>query len=334
MGQDPHIGLAEVWPLFSEIMKKGVETGKTLVGEKQMLHLTRYGYLEETYYDYRFIPIVGDEGYVVGHYGNPVDVTREVLNNRRAASAQNIGSEISACKSMQEFWPSLLAGFGPADKDFPLIALYATSQHASEPSCPYSERMTCLLEGCLGVSESQIPSRLILPRENRAVSSTTANIERLLATLFQKSLNSPGPLLVTRGMLPDNFLKGITWRGFGTPSQEFLIIPLRTGKGIVIGFIFTGLNPLKKFRQDCDFEDHVKMITSQLAIPRASSILQAEEIRQGEEKLTLRSNELKQSEAKYRNFAEHAPIGVALVNSDRCMEFANEAWYAHTQHAP
>jgi PAS domain-containing protein len=332
MGQDPHVVLVELWPKFHQIIKEGEETGKTHVDEKQLLPLSRYGYLEETYYSYRFIPIVGDEGYVVGHYVQPLDVAREVIRDRRTENARHISLQISGCKNMQDFWHNLLVGFEPSDKDFPLVALYAASQYASEPSCSQSNRITYLLEGCLGASQCHFPSPLILPLED-AASSTSSSIEKLFETLFQRSLDSLEPLLVTRDLLPDSFLKDVSWRGFGIPSQEFLIIPLRTNKGIIIGFMLTGLNPMKKFHQESDFGDHVKMITQHVAIPRASSILQAEEITQGEERLSLRSKELEQSEAKYRNFAEHAPIGVALFSSERCMEFANEAWYAHTQRA-
>lgn len=328
MGQDPHIGLAEVWDSFHESIKRGEETGKGFVGENHMLHLTRYGYLEETYYSYRFTPIVGEEGYVVGHYGNPLEVTQGMISDRRGANAQHIGLQVSSCKSMREFWHGFLSGFEPTEKDFPLVALYSASDYASEPSCVQSDRLTFLLEGCIGVSENHLPSRLILPRKRRPVDIKAANIERLLASLFHQSLESSEPLLVMQDILPDTFPKITSWRGFGRPCEEFLVIPLRTNKGIVIGFMFAGLNPLKRYYQDNDYGEHVKVIIQQVAVSKASSILQAEEIRLGEERLTVRSEELKRSEAKYRNFAEHAPIGVALINPQKCMEFANEAWYA------
>lgn len=332
MGQDPHIALSEVWSPFSDFLKRGEDTGKAFVGENHMLQLTRYGYVEETYYSYRFIPIVGEEGYVVGHYGNLLDVTREVVDDRRSALAQHIGVQVSLCKSMPEFWPSFLSGFEPNEKDFPLVAIYSTSDYASEPSRVQSDRPTFQLEGCIGVSENHLPSRLILPRERRQVNAKAVNIEGLLASLFHESLESSEPLLVMQDMLPDTFLKSTACRGFGRPSKEFLVTPLRTNKGIVIGFIFAGLNPLKRFNQDNNYGEHVKMITHQVAVSKASSILQAEEITLGEEKLILRSEELKRSEVKYPNFAEHAPIGVALINPQNFMEFANEAWYAYSQH--
>lgn len=291
-----------------------------------MLLLTRYGYLEETYYSHRFVPVIGDDGYVVGHYANPLDATKEVLSRRRALSAQHIGIQIAASRKTSELWPRFLSSFGPIKEDFPLVALYATSQHASDPTSLQSARVTCLLEGTIGVPESHLPSRLVLPRDRSTVKFRTSNVEKLLACLFQSSLDSTDSLLLTRDKLPDTFLKGVSWRGFGSPSQEFLITPLRTNKGVVLGFMFAGLNPFKRFRQDNDYLDYVNTITQQVVIPKATSILQTEEITSGEERLILRSNELQRSEARYRNFAEHAPIGVALVTPDRCMEFANEAW--------
>lgn len=326
MGQDPHIAFGERWNKFHNIIKSGEETGKSFVEKRQMIPMVRYGYLEETYYDYNFIPIVGDDGHVVGHYCQAGDAIREAILERRKHLTQGLSSELSDCKDMGEFWPAFRKGLSLGDKDFPFVALYAVSQFGSEPSCPQAGRTTCLLEECVGVDADQLPSRLVFPRGLHPPFSILTNFDKLLARLFQSSLEDPNPLLLTRNMLPSLFLAGITWRGFGVPSEEFLIVPLRTNQGAVVGFMFAGLNPMKRYRQDNDYEDLIKMVTQQIATPRASSLLQSEEIKKGEERLILRSEELKRSEAKYRNFAEQAPIGVALVAPNRCIEFANEAW--------
>ncbi|QDS77374.1 hypothetical protein FKW77_005719 [Venturia effusa] len=332
-GMDPYIGFSEIWIQdgFAGIMKDSASTGTAHVGKKHMLPLVRYGYPEEIYHSYRFVPVLGDDGYISGHYANPTDVTKEVLADRRACSAEHVDTMIALATNMSEFWPRFALALEPAEIDFPLVALYSSSQYSTSPSSPQSNRLTCLLEHAVGVSEDRLPSRLILPRSRRPLKSDTFNVEKLLESFFYQALDSSGPLFLTRDMLPDTFLKGMSWRGFGIPSLEFLIVPLRTHKGIVIGFMFAGLNPMKKFHQDNEYANHVKMITRKVAIPKASSILQAEEIRLGEERLILRSEELKRSEAKYRSFAEHAPIGVALVTADRSIGFANDAWFRITE---
>ncbi|TID18815.1 putative histidine kinase M2QJp [Venturia nashicola] len=331
MGQDPHIGLVELWDKFHDIIKNGERTGTSFMGRRQLVPMVRYGYLEETYYHYNFTPIVGEDGYVVGNYWQAGDAIHETIRERRTLLTLELSKELLKCTDMAEFWPSFLKGLSLGDKDFPLVALYAVSQFGSEPTCSQSGRTTCLLEACIGIDVDKLPSRLVFPRGHHPPSSILTNIDKLLVRLFQASLEDPKPLLLTRNMLPSLFLAGITWRGFGVPSEEFLIVPMRTRRNVVIGFMFAGLNPMKRYRQDHDYEDFIKIITQQIAIPRASSLLQSEEIRKGEERLILQSAELKRSEAKYRNFAEHAPIGVALVAPDRCIEFANEAWFKITE---
>lgn len=326
MGQDPHIGFVELWDKFHNIIKNGEATGKSFLEERQLIPMVRHGYLEETYYDYNFLPIVGEDGYVRGHFLHSADVTRETISERRAFVTRELPKRLSTCLDMEDFWPALLKGMSVGDKDLPLVALYAVSQYGSEPTSSQSGRTTCLLEQCVGIDADKLPSRLLFPRVYHSPSSILTNIDKLLPRLLAASLDDPEPLLVTRNMLPSLFLAGITWRGFGIPSEEFLIVPLRTSKGLVIGFMFAGLNPMKRYRQDNGLKDCIKIITQQIAVPRASSLLQSEAIRKGEEELILRSEELKRSETKYRKFAEHAPIGVALINASECMEFANEAW--------
>ncbi|RDI88308.1 hypothetical protein Vi05172_g2034 [Venturia inaequalis] len=325
MGQDPHIGLVELWDTFHRIINTGEVTGRSYLEKRQLIPMMRYGYLEEGYYDYNYLPIVGDDGYVVGHHCQCADVSRETISERRTSLTLKLSKELSVCRDMGEFWPSFLKGMSLDDKDFPLVALYAVSQYGSEPTCPQSGRTTCLLEACVGVDADKLPSRLVFPRGHHPPSSILTNFDKLLVRLFQASLEDSKPLLLTRNMLPSLFFAGVTWRGFGVQSEEFLIVPMRTSRGVVVGFMFAGLNPMKRYRQDNDYEDLIKIITQQIAIPRASSLLQGEEIRRGEERLISRSEELKRSEAKYRNFAEHAPIGVAKKANRRRFEITEQS---------
>jgi hypothetical protein len=55
-GQDPRIGgFAEIWDQFDEILLEGERTGQTHIGASQLVHLTRHGYLEETYFTWKFM---------------------------------------------------------------------------------------------------------------------------------------------------------------------------------------------------------------------------------------------------------------------------------------
>lgn len=65
-GQDPKIGFAEIWVHFEELLSNQKETGETVVEKNACLMLHRHGFLEETYFSWKFVPLIGLEGWVVG----------------------------------------------------------------------------------------------------------------------------------------------------------------------------------------------------------------------------------------------------------------------------
>lgn len=65
-GSDPSIGFAEIWDHFERLLADQRETAQTVVEANTFLLLLRRGFLEETYFSYKFTPIIGNEGWVVG----------------------------------------------------------------------------------------------------------------------------------------------------------------------------------------------------------------------------------------------------------------------------
>lgn len=72
----------ELWhvigPQFAEVMA----TRRGIVVANQMLPMTRFGYVEETYWDYTFSPLSNDSGTVVGVLHQAQDVTETVFQRR------------------------------------------------------------------------------------------------------------------------------------------------------------------------------------------------------------------------------------------------------------
>lgn len=327
--------------MFDKIIRDGQETGETHIGEKQMLLLHRYGFLEETYYSWKFVPMIGDEGYVVASYATVVEVTKEMIGNRRMASLQHMSLQLEAAKDMRGFWAHLLKGLESNDKDLPLVMLYSVEKDTSgETSPPRSERVECVLEGCMGVSEghASAPSRIDLACEDPPG----------FATALKRSLIMTGPLLLGNedASLPSGIFEGVEWRGFGVPSEEIIINPIRTSGGRLVGFMIMGLNPRRKF--DFDYQTFIDLITKQVTTPYVSAILLAEEIRQGEDEaksaalqraelssqLRQRTKEYERSEHRFARFADLASIGVATTDSEARLTYANSAWYEINQLQP
>lgn len=65
-GHDPKIGFAEVWDHFEKLLARQRETAETTVEANAYLLFHRHGFLEETYFTWKFVPIIGDDGWIVG----------------------------------------------------------------------------------------------------------------------------------------------------------------------------------------------------------------------------------------------------------------------------
>ena len=297
-----------------------------------MLLLHRYGFLEETYYSWKFVPMVGEEGYVVASYATVVEVTREIIGDRRLASLHNLGMQMAAAKSMDSFWRSLLKGLEPNDKDIPLVMLYSVTMSGARTYIPQADLSTCNLEGHLGVSEGDVSE---LCEVN--LSTETSGIRET----FQNCLDRVGPMLmvVERKAFPQGLFSSAGLRGFGVPSEQFVIYPIQTRNGTLAGFMLIGLNPRKLF--DSDYRDYIHLLTKQIITTHVSAILLAEEIKQSEHaarasalqraelssQLRQRTKEFEQSEDRFTRFAGLANVGVASTDADARLTYANPAWY-------
>jgi PAS domain S-box-containing protein len=344
-GQDPKIGFAEIWSQFDKIIKDGRQTGQTTVDGRQFLLLQRYGFLEETYFSWKFIPVIGPEGFVIASYATVVEVTREVISDRRMGTIQTLGQHMAAAKSINEVWTRLLTGLEHNEKDIPLALLYSVEKSTCRPqsatmssSSPQEppQNLVCVLEGCLGVSAGHLaaPTRIDLQQDSQG-----------FVKAFRDSMRSDGPLLLRKqdGSLSETLLSHIQWRGYGAPSNVVVVCPIRAGPSeILMGFLLLALNPRKSY--DSDYQDFVHLITKQITTPHVSAVLLAEEIRQGRsaakqaarehaelsKQLIARTLDYEMSEAKFSRFADRVNVGFGIFDLEGQVLYANDVWYGLT----
>ena len=305
-GKDPHIVLDDVWLMFDAILKESQQIGRAHVGDGQMLLYTRRGYLEETYYSWKFVPVLGDDGTVVASHATVSEVTREVLSTRRTSCIRGLRQIMAKAEDLKSFWSLLLEGLTSNDKDIPMAMVYSTDQKGSG---------VLVLEGRLGVPP------------NHPAAPTPIDLEHSpegLAGAMRASLKAKEPLLLSTSdeYFGDHFFDGLEWRGFGAPSHQIMICPIRSMADDTVGFLVIGLNPRNPF--DSDYRDFIRRITDSVDPAKVSSILLAEEMSRQEENARCAALD---RELKYRQFADHAPLGVCRINTDSLVEYANDAWY-------
>ena len=84
MGVSARVALASVWGEYFEPIIQTNLAGETVEKTNTAIHMVRSGFMEETYFSLKFIPILDAEGITVGHYEPLVET---VCCNSRTFSA-------------------------------------------------------------------------------------------------------------------------------------------------------------------------------------------------------------------------------------------------------
>ncbi|PVH76512.1 hypothetical protein DL98DRAFT_592105 [Cadophora sp. DSE1049] len=323
-GQDPKIEFAEIWDHFEKLLAEQRETAQTTVEANAFLLLHRHGFLEETYFSWKFVPIIGNEGWVVGSHATVVEVTREVIGDRRLSNIHSLSREVSGARTTKDLWTRLLRSIENADKDIPMALLYSVADSATSSSLspPRSETprgscmmpsSICILEGTIGITAGHdfAPNHVDLE-----------NTDSYLVPVLRQAQQEMSPVVVpVKEQTMGNF-NDLEWRGFGVPSTHigvFPIIPNDTTS--LLAFLVIGLNPRRPF--DDDYRSFLISLTQQVTTPQLSAVILREEVerrqslaRQEALDRDRLSRELSESETKFARFATRAPIGLAVLSPD------------------
>lgn len=140
-----------------------------------------------------------------------------------------LGQETALAKSVSKFWPQILRALKDNPYDFPFAILYsvdddAEEENQSENSENSQSFRSCILEGSIGIPDghSAAPSRLDLKRSHGG-----------FVPAFRDALQTREPkiLSVKDGSLSQSLMDGFEWQGFGEPSREAIVCPLRPTSG-------------------------------------------------------------------------------------------------------
>ncbi len=126
-GQPGKAVWGELWhvigPQFTEVMS----TRRGIVVANQMLPMTRFGYVEETYWDYTFSPLSNDSGTVVGVLNQAHDVTEAEFQRRNDKLIIDLNAQLISLGSADRIMDAALkligthvgasrTGFGEVDE--------------------------------------------------------------------------------------------------------------------------------------------------------------------------------------------------------------------------
>jgi PAS domain S-box-containing protein len=329
----------EIWDALKDVFDNAYNHAQATMKDDDCLFITRNGFLEETYFSWSIIPLIGADGSVVGLYNPAFEKTRRKVAERRMLTLREIGERTSAAREVSQFWNLLLEGLSFNELDVPLVMVYSLGNDHSEenPSVSGSSSSaaskTARLEGTLGVEMGH-------PAAPPVIDLKTSNLG--FAWTFRQALTQNKPIVLREddGTLDTSLLEGISWRGFGDPSKVIVACPIHPTTGdSTLGFLVIGTNPRRPF--DEDFDLFIQLLARQLATSVASVVLFEEEIKKGERlarlaaqdriemnrQLVARTQEAVEAENKFTRMAELAPVGMFIGDSKGRITFVNDAWY-------
>ncbi|KAM3088426.1 hypothetical protein ACMFMG_000070 [Clarireedia jacksonii] len=344
MGKSYKFVWEELWNDLGVVFQKARNSAQATMKDDDCLFLKRNGYIEETYFSWSIIPLVGEDGSVVGLYNPAWEKTRRVISERRMLTLREVGEKTAAARDVKGFWGQVIKGLQYNPRDIPFALLYSVGDDAADSdmsslhSGSVSQSPVCVLEGTIGVPEGH----------NVAVSPLDLNgSDEGFAPHLRESIKVDRPIILTTedGTLSSEIIEGLEWAGFGDPCRAVVVMPLHATTGeSILGFLVMGINPRRPY--DDDYSLFVQLISRQLATSMASVVLFEDEIRRGQraariaaqdrqelsELVNLRTQEAVESENRFTRMAEMAPVGIFIANAQGEIMFCNDTWWEISRH--
>ena len=338
MGMTYHDAWIELWPEVKDVMAAAFSSAQATMKDNDKLFLTRNGFLEECFFSWSIIPLIGADGTVAGLYNPAFENTRRVVAERQMLMLRGIGEKTASARQVSEFWPLILQGLENNEVDAPFVIVYSVAEAPdSGTSSPLSNnslpQRALVLEGTLGVpvGHKAAPGTIDLSTSSEG-----------FAQIFRNALKSDRPVILSKkdDTLDQELLEGILWRGYGDPSSTVVVYPIHpTKRGATLGFVVVGTNPRRPF--DEDYNLIVQLFARQLTTSVASVVLFEDEIRRAERaarlaaqdridlsnQLAARTQEAVESEVKFTRMAEMAPVGMFIASHTGRFNYCNDAWY-------
>ncbi|KAF1349493.1 hypothetical protein EJ07DRAFT_169372 [Lizonia empirigonia] len=338
MGQSYKVAWAEIWDEVKDVFHNARLTGQATMKDDDCLFMKRSGFLEETYFSWSIIPMVGEDGTVMGLYNPAFEKTRRKIAERRMLTLREVGERTATARDVKGFWDQVLIALTENEFDTPFLMLYSVSDdNDSDSSSLHSSSLLsakhCFLEGSLGVPSGHLaaPEQIYLKEGHEG-----------FGPVFREVMKTDKPAVISVGSvdLPFSMMDGLEWRGFGDACRDVVVCPIHPTTGeTILGFLVMGVNPRRPY--DDDYNLFIQLLSRQLATSLASVVLFEEEIRRGQkaaklaaedryhlsEQLAARTQEARENELRFTRMAEYSPAGLFIADHAGRITYCNDTWF-------
>ena len=289
----------EQWPQYHQVLSRMKETGQSITQEKLQRMLVRGGFLEEDYFDLLMVPILAADGSVAGFTTRVHEVTRQVIFERRMKILVDTNKAIATMYTM----PNLcMAAAGVLDKyttDIHFAAIYSVNSSAN--------KLSLALECTAGMS-----------KESTGITAGTSHFGLQHSILEACKTQKATVLSTSDHTLNQATLDQLQNHGV-RPCREVVIHPMKCFiEDNTAAIMIVGTSPLRKF--DEDYRSFLRLLTRQIenGITVARGLVREREVH--------KAQVASETEGRFLRFAESAPVGMYMFNSEDILTYWNTAF--------
>jgi PAS domain S-box-containing protein len=314
MGGSARVHWKEIWDVYDPLFDQIRVDGKALKQANAQVFLQRVGYLEEGFFNLIVLPLLGDDGSVVGFYEPVSEVTKQTLSERRMHTLLKVSEFTSSATSLKDLWRLLLKPLAGKLDCLHFAMLYSLRQNSSPTLSPqYS------LEGSVGFTGETSSFRSVIDIEDPAQ-------DGILPALREAHESRTLVLLKSSdGSLSPSILQRLDSAGLKEPPRECIVCPLSSSVDDSIdAFLIIGINPHRCYDQD--YQLFVDLLGRQ--VESTVTLVKLFE----KERERVKQQALYESELKFKRFAENAQVGIFSGDPAGNITFCNESWLEISGH--
>ncbi|KAL1903583.1 hypothetical protein Sste5346_000211 [Sporothrix stenoceras] len=368
MGSPYSKSWAEIWDAMEPIFHSAWNAGQAVLKQDNRLFIQRHGFLEETFFNWSLVPLVGNDGSVVALYNPAFENTRRKVNERRMLTLNEVGEKTATAQTIPDFWQAAREGLEYNEYDVPFALVYSVvgnnnnsndddeSDVSSIMSSTLLNPPQVVLEGSLGVPHDHpaaVQSLDLRTSEEGFAPYMRQSMSATTTTMPSPAL-SPVVLSVENGNFPTELLAGLQGeRGFDDPCRTVVVFPVQhpsvtsdstTSSFSISGFIVMGTNPRRPYNRD--YRLFVHLLARQLTTSLASVVLYEEEVRRSQraarraaqdrqelsQQLQIRTQQAVDSENRFMRMAEFTPVGMFVTDGTGRITYCNDMWWEISRH--
>ena len=153
IGQSIKVELQEAWSVLGPLVESVVHTGTAVYRENLLIPLNRFGFIQDGYYTFSYVPIRDESAEIGGIFVAVIETTTYVVGARRLALIRELSLRAALCQTVANVLRATEEVLGQAPADVPFALLYEL----------HGERAQLVLSAGIERGLAASPNELALP---------------------------------------------------------------------------------------------------------------------------------------------------------------------------